>query len=217
MAVVLPLALVAAVSPVMLAEQTALLADGEGRRRSVAYAAGSETVVTLLVALSVLLGVSVALPKLPQLDASLDLALGVVLILLALVSAKWSTRREPRARHTTSSSRLRMNVVDAFAFGAFSMATDVTTLALTAAAAKEIAGANLGALQVAAVSCVLVLTVGLPAWAPTAFAFAAPRRANEVLSKIMGAVQRRERLIVVTLTAAAGLFLTVRGLARIAA
>ena len=62
MFVLVPLGLASSVSPVMLTEQTVLLATPEGRRTGVLYAAGTATVLVLLVGGIVLVGQSLSLP-----------------------------------------------------------------------------------------------------------------------------------------------------------
>lgn len=209
--VVLPLAFAGAVSPVMLTEQTMLLAGKSGRRRSLAYAGGTEVVTAALVGGIVLLGASVALPQLPRLDASLDLLIGCILLALAAIVAKWPSRR----RGATAKPHDQMGVFESFAFGIFSMVTNVTSLVLAAAAAKEVAAADLAWWETVPVATVLVVTVGLPAWGPIAFALAAPRRASKILRSLVSGFHHHERVIVVTLTTGAGVWLLVRGLVRL--
>ena len=83
LAVILPLGLAGAVSPVMLTEQTVLLAGPDGRRAGVRYAAGVVLTTFVIVVAIVLVGRAISLPTEPHLDASLDLVVGLVLVFAA--------------------------------------------------------------------------------------------------------------------------------------
>ena len=91
LAVVIPLGLGGAVSPVMLTEQTVLLAGPDGGRAGVRYAAGVVLTTFVIVVAIVLFGHAISLPTEPHLDATLDLVLGLVLVnvaVLVLVSGR---------------------------------------------------------------------------------------------------------------------------------
>ena len=80
LAVVIPLGLGGAVSPVMLTEQTVLLTGPAGGRAGVRYAAGVVFTTFAIVVAIVLFGRAVSLPTEPHLDETLDLVLGLVLV-----------------------------------------------------------------------------------------------------------------------------------------
>ncbi|MCH1865030.1 GAP family protein [Nocardioides sp. CFH 31398] len=208
---VLPLGLAAAVSPVMLTEQTVLMAGRGGRRRSWAYAVGALLVAAAYVAALVALGRSVSLPALPRLDGAADVLIGLVLLAIAAAVQRWP-RRAPRPRKQPAHQH---GAGGAFAFGVFSMVTDVTSLALVAAAAKDVAAAGLGGGTTVLLASFLVLLVALPAWLPPALAAAAPGPAARALRAVEGTVRRHSRRIAVVLTAAAGTYLVLRGLLRV--
>ncbi len=91
LAVVVPLGLGGAVSPVMLTEQTVLLSGPDGRRAGMRYAAGVVLATFVIVVAIVLFGHAISLPTEPHLDATLDLVLGLVLVnvaVLVLVSGR---------------------------------------------------------------------------------------------------------------------------------
>ena len=138
LAVVIPLGLGGAVSPVILTEQTLLLAGPDGRRAGVRYAAGVVLTTLVVVVAIVLFGRAVSLPTRPHLDATLDLVLGLVLVNVAVVVVVSGRRGSPsrKGEHRNASGSRKARA--AFAFGVFAMATNVTTLALIAPAAKEI-------------------------------------------------------------------------------
>jgi hypothetical protein len=211
--VLVPLGLASSVSPVMLTEQTVLLAAPEGRRTGLLYAAGTATVLVAIVGGIVALGQSLALPATPHLNASLDLLVGVLLLALAVALRFWRPRSHPAERRT----RERMSPPAAYAFGVFSMATNITTLALVVPAAKEIAAGHVAAWEGAVAAALLVAVACVPAWGPVALVSVAPGTAGGLLDRFETLIQRHGRLMVVLLIAAAGAFLVVRGIARLAA
>jgi hypothetical protein len=205
--VLVPLGLASSVSPVMLTEQTVLLAGPQGGRTARLYASGTATFLVALVGGVVLLGQSLSLPAAPHLDASLDLLVGALLLALALALRHWrpgDPSRQTRARR-------RMSPPAAYAFGVFSMATNITTLALVVAAAKEIVTSSVAAWEAVVAAALLVAVACLPAWGPVALASVAPETAGTLLARVERLIHRHGRLIVVLLVAAAGAFLVVRG------
>ena len=177
LAVVIPLGLGGAVSPVMLTEQTVLLAGPDGGRAAVRYAAGVILTTFVIVVAIVLFGRAISLPTEPHLDASLDLVVGLVLVFVAVLVLVLGRRRSGSPsrkggddQRASGSRQARA----AFPFGVFSMATNVTTLALIAAAAKEISRTDA---EIAAATVLVLVLVGLvttPAWVPVALTRVAP-------------------------------------------
>ncbi len=212
--VLVPLGLVAAVSPVMLTEQTVLMAGPKGLRTGAAYAAGTATVLLVVIGAVLLVGRSVALPRAPRLNASLDLVIGGLLLALAAVVARWH-RGRPGPEEVRRPSVAGLAWPAAFAFGLFSMATNVTTLALVVPAAKEVAAQGLPVADSAVAVAMLVALAALPAWGPVALAAAAPGTARRLLGGLQRALHRHGRQLVVVLVTAAGVFLVVRGVVRL--
>jgi threonine/homoserine/homoserine lactone efflux protein len=206
--VLVPLGLAASVSPVMLTEQTVLIAGPEGRRSGLMFAAGTATVLAVLVGSVVLVGQSLSLPRAPHLNASLDLCLGGLLLVLAVLLRRRRTRERDSERRTHG----RMSAPAAFAFGIFSMATNVTTLALVVPAAKEAASRHLALWEGLLAAALLVVLASAPAWGPVALEAAAPRTAARFLDRLNHVIHSHGRLLVVLLIAAAGAFLVVRGI-----
>jgi hypothetical protein len=162
----------------------------------------------------VLAGHSVALPRAPRLDATLDLAIGGLLLTGAAVVARWPAWHPARSR-ARRRSPAELTPPAAFAFGLFSMATNLTTLALVVPAAKEIASEGLPVWDSGIAAAVLVALATLPAWAPVALAAAAPDTAHRVLEALQRGIHRHGRLLVIGLITAVGLFLVVRGVVRL--
>jgi threonine/homoserine/homoserine lactone efflux protein len=216
LAVVIPLGLAGAVSPVMLTEQTVLLAGRDGARAGVRYAAGVVLTTFVIVVAIVLFGRAIALPTEPHLDATLDVAVGLVLVSVAvLVSGRRTGASPSRAdgddRNVSGSRHSRA----AFAFGVFSMATNVTTLALIAPAAKEISRADVELAGEAVLVLVLIGLASIPAWVPLALTRVAPGPGQRALAVVRDQIARRGRGFTVGLLSAAGLFFIARGLVRL--
>jgi hypothetical protein len=93
LAIVIPLGLGGAVSPVMLTEQTVLLAGPDGGRAAVRYTAGVVLTTFVIVVAIVLFGHAISLPTEPHLDATLDLVLGLVLVNVAVLVLVLGRRR----------------------------------------------------------------------------------------------------------------------------
>jgi threonine/homoserine/homoserine lactone efflux protein len=219
LAVVIPLGLGGAVSPVMLTEQTVLLAGPDGGRAGARYAAGVVLTTFVIVVAIVLFGRAISLPTKPHLDATLDLILGLVLVNVAVLALVLGRRRggSPSRkggddrRHASGSRQARA----AFPFGVFSMATNVTTLALLAAAAREISRADAEIAAVAVLVLVLVGLVTTPVWVPLALTRAAPGSSQRAFAALREQIARRGRVVTVGLLSAAGLFFIGRGLIRV--
>lgn len=218
LAVVIPLGLGGAVSPVMLTEQTVLLAGPHGGRAGVRYAAGVVLTAFAIVVAIVLFGRAVSLPTEPHLDATLDLVLGLVLVnvaVLVLVSGRRRggspSRKGGDDRGAGGLHRARA----AFSFGVFSMATNVTTLALIAAAAQEISRTDVAIAAEAVLVLVLVGLVSMPAWVPVVLTRVAPGPSQRGLTAVRDQIARRGRGFTVGLLSAAGLFFVGRGLIRL--
>lgn len=206
LAVVIPLALVAGVSPMMLSEQTVLLSGRDGRRVAGRFAVGVAGTLLVIVSVLVFFGRSIALPKEPSLSATLDIVLGSLLGVLALVLQL----RHPRTRPEKPSQRT-LSPTAALGFGVFSMATNFTTLAVLVPAAKEIAAGGLDTVARMVVILVVVVLAAVPAWLPLALTWVAPGPAERGLTALAGIINRRGAQLTVLLLAAVGLFLIGRG------
>ncbi len=218
LAVVIPLGLGGAVSPVMLTEQTVLLAGPDGRRAGVRYAAGVVLTTFVIVVAIVLFGRAISLPTEPHLDATLDLILGLVLVnvaVLVLVSGRRRGGSPSRKGPDDLSARGSRQARAAFPFGVFAMATNVTTLALIAPAAKEISRADVEIAAEVVLVLVLVVLVSMPAWVPLGLTRVAPGPGQRGLAAVRDQIARRGRRFTVGLLIAAGLFFIGRGLIRL--
>ncbi len=217
LAVIIPLGLGGAVSPVMLTEQTVLLAGPNGATAGLRYAAGVVLTTSVIVVAIERFGRAISLPTKPHLDATLDLVLGLVLVNLAVLVVVSGRRRSgsPSRKGDDRSTGSSRQVRAAFAFGVFAMATNFTTLALLAPAAKEISRADVEIAAEAVLVLVLVGLVCMPAWVPVALTRAAPERSQRGLAVARDQIARHGRGFTVGLLGAAGLFFIARGLIRL--
>ncbi|HSS56569.1 MAG TPA: hypothetical protein VLK59_01070 [Solirubrobacteraceae bacterium] len=95
------------------------------------------------------------------------------------------------------------------------MATNVTTLALLAAAAKEISRTDAEIPAATVLVLVLVAPVSMPAWVPVALTRVAPGPRQRGLAAVRDQIARRGRGFTVGLLSVAGLFFIGRGLIRL--
>jgi hypothetical protein len=95
------------------------------------------------------------------------------------------------------------------------MATNVTTLALIAPAAKEISRADVETAAEAVLVLVLVGLVSMPAWVPLVLSRVAPGPSQRGLATVRDQIARRGRGFSVGMLSAAGLFFIGRGLIRL--
>jgi hypothetical protein len=208
---VIPLGLAGAISPVLLTEQTVVLASPNGRRTARWFAAGAMVTLFAFVCVLVVFGRSIALPKTPHLNATLDVVIGALLLALSL----FLHLRKPKVK-TEKPTRGEMNTRAAYAFGTVSMATNFTTLALIIPAAKEIAAAHVDLAGRFVVALVLVVLASIPVWLPMALTAVAPGPAMGGLRAFGDFIQRSGHLATVILIALVGAFLLVRGILRLA-
>ena len=96
------------------------------------------------------------------------------------------------------------------------MATNCSTLARVVPGAKAIAASDLEVPGRAVAAIVLVVLASIPAWLPVALTAVAPGPADRGLRALGDLLQRRGRLIMVTVIGALGLFLVIRGIVRLA-
>ncbi len=209
--VVVPIGLSAAVSPVMLSEQAAVVGGPRGRRTGLLFTLGVVVVLVLVSAGGWFLGQSLQLPTLPDLDAGADVAFGAVLLLLAVLLAAYRPRHpkgEPRSRGP-------MSPAVAFGFGVFSMASNFTTLPLVLVAVQDVTAADRSGGVSAVALGVLVVLASAPAWLPLLLA-ALPGRALAVLTALSDVVSRHGRQVASALLLLVGAWLVVRGIAHLA-
>jgi hypothetical protein len=208
---IVPIGFAAALSPMLLTEQTVLLAGNDGRQLASRFAIGTMLVVVVYLTALVAWGHAIALPERPTLSATMDIVAGVILVVVAVILR----RRHPR-EHRARPARHEMGPTAALGFGVFSMATNFTTLAILLPGAKDIAASSLNMVGRIALIAVLVGLATMPAWIPLATTRIAPGTAERALVAIGNLIARYGRTIVVILIAVLGVVLVGRGILRIA-
>jgi hypothetical protein len=201
---IVPLGFAAALSPMMLTEQTVLLAGHDGRRVASRYALGVALVTAVYLGALVAFGRAISLPKRPTLSASMDILVGAILVLLAVAIHRRPAKPE-------QPKRTGMGSTAAFGFGVFSMATNFTSLALLLPAAKDIAADASNVIVRVALIAVLVVLTTMPAWIPIAMTRVAPGPAERALTWLNDLIAQNGRKIAAILIAALGTVLIVRG------
>lgn len=193
----------------MLTEQTYLLA--RGRKAAKRYALGAFLTVFVFIALATLFGRVISLPTEPTLSASLDVGLGALLVVLGgalyLIELRsgGGSRRKQEKQRSVSDRR-------AFAFGIFSMATNLTTLALVLPAAKIIADAGLDYPERLVLEILLALIAAVPAWLPLALTRVSPGRARHALDWIDQTIEKHGKKLVAVALLVLGGFLLLKGI-----
>ena len=199
----------------MLTEQALVLATPDGRRAATRYALGAVLVLLIFISAMVFFGRAISLPAEPSLSATLDIVLGLVLILIAV--AIHLIRRSDRSEKDADQVQLEpqkrqvFGTRGALAVGAFSMTTNFTTLALMIPAAKMIAASGEILPARALLVAVLVVLASTPAWLPVVLVGLAPGPAESFLDGVGSFIERRGRTLVVVAIALLGAFLLVRG------
>jgi hypothetical protein len=207
---IIPMGFAAALSPVMLSEQTVLLAGRGGRKAANGFALGIVLVTVGYLSALVVWGQAISLPTRPTLSATMDVIVGGFLVLVAVIIQ----RRHPK-EHQERPARAEMGPVSALGFGVFSMATNFTSLAILLPAAKDITAGSLSALERIALVAIVVVLATVPAWVPIAMTRAAPDTAERVLTSLGNVVTRDGRRVAVILIAVLGLVLVGRGVLHI--
>ncbi|MFX0537959.1 hypothetical protein ACQBAT_04295 [Ornithinimicrobium sp. Y1847] len=184
---VLPLVLLAAVSP-MIFVNASTMALGSGSGAVLRYLAGNALVITAVGVIGAgLLGAAfTAFVRREIASHSVDLVIALVLILygvhLARGLLRGQRRDDPQAARATGSERGR----NAFSLGVVGMITNFTTLPLFLSAAQRIGGSGLPFLEVVLVLLLAVAVTLAPAWLPLVLLKVAPglvRRRGDAPSK----------------------------------
>jgi len=212
LAVIVPLGLAAAVSPVMLAEQTVLLSGPNGRIVASRFAYGVSFVALVYVGALVLWGRAIALPAKPTLSSTMDLLLGTLLVGLSVIL--WIRRPDPSI--PAEAPRRSVSPGGAIGFGAFSMATNFTTLALLVPGAKVIASSHVGLVGRFVLLAVLVVLASTPAWLPVALTRGTSEATTRGLNALGRLITVHGRTVVVVVVAALGGYLLGHGVLKLA-
>ena len=201
----LPLALGAAISPVLFLLQLTTLTGPRPAARGAMLALGAAVPLAAVSVLAVTIGTSSSsLSGDGTIKASLDLGLGCVLLALALwMVVHHPAPKPPKPPHEPSLHR-------AFVFGLVGMATNVSTFALYIPALKLIAAYDVGAGREAFVGLVVFMVAQSFVLIPLVLTVAVPGSAR-TLSAIGGWMSAHRRGLNVVLLLAFGTWLAIKG------
>jgi hypothetical protein len=205
----LPLALGAAVSPVLLLLTLATLSGPRRLSRGTALALGAAVPLVALTLLALLIGIRTGhMPK--HDEGALDLAIGLVLLALGFRALRHPPR--PGAEPRTPQSDHPAGLARSFVLGMAAMSTNVTTIALYIPAMKMVAASDTddaAKVAVAVIAMAVTLSVVLVPLLLTAIAPGASGRLLDALGRFMTA---RRHVIEVVLMLGFGGYLMFRAL-----
>jgi hypothetical protein len=206
---VIPLALGAAVSPLVLVGAVAVMTGPGPLRHGCQFAAGVSIPLIAVTAACLLLGSAISLPEASdQTKGWIDVGLAAALLALGLRTlARPAKPAKQRGRPEGESGRRFV------AMGAALMTTNVTTFALYIPAVKLIAQSSVSDVEQAiAVAVVLAVTMTL-VLVPLAIVAAAPQASARLLGRAGDWLASHHRAVTVGLCFGFGALLLVKGLA----
>jgi threonine/homoserine/homoserine lactone efflux protein len=207
---ILPFGFVGSLSPMMFTEQTLILTTKHGRRDATAYAIGAIFTLLIFTSVLVIFGRAIQLPDNTSLSAGLDLLIGVVMLLAAVL-----IHRSPDQLTSRSKGRKvppDLGILGGLGFGVFSMVTNFKALALMVPAAKAIATTGGLLPERIILTVVLVLITSIPAWLPVILTVVAPDLAGRAISAIKRFLDKHGRFLLLLILVVLGVLLVVRGI-----
>jgi cytochrome c biogenesis protein CcdA len=203
---VVPLALGAAISPVLFLLQLNALTGTRPIARGAALTAGAAIVLIVGSTIGVLLG-GTGFSERETLQAVINIAFGVLLLAVGLRALLRPPKPKPPEPDAGSKS-----VRSAFLAGAGGMATNVTTFALYVPALALIAGSNLPLGQRGLAGLIILLITLMVAWVPLLLAVAIPSASDRLLPALGNWMNANNRWIQVVLCFGFGIWLLAKGL-----
>jgi Sap, sulfolipid-1-addressing protein len=203
---VLPLALGAAISPVLFLLQLSTLTGPRPVARGTGLVAGAAIPLLVIGTLGAVAGVGNALSGHATVKAGLDVGLGALLLTLAARTAlRAPSAPKPKPERTPSLRR-------SFVLGNLAMITNVTTFALYIPALKIVAESSVGSLAKVIVTLVVfVLTLSF-VLVPLVLAAVVPG-STRFLTALGDAMTRHRRTMSLVLCLGFGTWLVIRGIA----
>jgi hypothetical protein len=217
LAAVLPLAVGAAMSPLVLVLQVRqLLAPALGLARAWAFLLGAAVITLIWLGLG--LAVGDLLPPRPTGPdpVAATLHLGVAALLVSLGAANLLRAQPGLAVAPPPPTPARAAAPwSAFRLGLGAMAANLSSLALFLPAVQDLARASLEAAERAGLSALLVGFTLLPALLPPCLVLASGRRGEQLLERLGRWLNSHQRQVSATLCFVFAALLTVNGLARL--
>jgi threonine/homoserine/homoserine lactone efflux protein len=203
----LPLALGAAVSPVLFLLQLTTMTGPRPLARGTALALGAAVPLAIMSAVAVSVGTaSGSLRHDETIKAALDLSFGVLLLLLAIRTAL----RRPAKTHTRGSGH-EPSLRRSFLLGVAGMATNASTIVLYLAALKLIAASRVGDVAKVGVTVVVFAIAMAVVLVPLALTAIAPGPSGRVLASTGAWMSAHRRAIGIVLLVVFGTWLTAKG------
>ena len=200
----IPLALAAAISPVLFLLQLNTLTGTRPIARGSALTAGAAVVLIVVSTIGVALG-GTGFSDRDSLQAAINIGFGLLLIAVGLRALL----RPPKQKPASSSARTSLG--RSFLAGAGGMASNVTTFALYIPALALIAASGLGLGQRGLAALVILVITLAVAWVPLALAIAVPGASTRLLPWLGHWMTANNRWIQVVLGIGFGLWLGAKG------
>jgi small neutral amino acid transporter SnatA (MarC family) len=205
LAQVIPLALGAAISPVIFLLQLNTLTGARPIARGSALAAGAAVVLIIFSTIGVLFG-DTGFSTNDTLKAAINIAFGILLVAVGLRALL----RPPKPKAPTTDSKPD-SIGPSFLAGAGGMASNLTTFALYIPALALIAGSGLPLRQQGIAALIILLITLMVAWVPLVLAVAVPGASTRLLPALGRWMTTNNRWIQVVLGLGFGIWLLVKG------
>ncbi len=211
----LPLALVAALSPTMLAATIVVLATkNQARWRGLAFLTGSAITLTIIGLVAIMSGGSLTISdKLPNLSSVVDLILGVLLLLLGLRNALGKPKKVRPKQHSSGDQKsFKFQLADSLALGVGITATDFSSLIFYLAAAKQTIDAGVDSTQKFLAMSMMAVFIMIPILVPFILTLSAPTTSAAVLDKINAFIKKYSHFLTAIVCVGFGIYLLVKGI-----
>jgi threonine/homoserine/homoserine lactone efflux protein len=204
---VIPLALGAAISPVLFLLTLTTLTGARPLVRGLALTAGAAVPLVVVGVFAFAIGGSLHTSHATK--ATIDLALGVLLVLVGIRALV----RPPAEPKPAEEPRRPAGPARSFALGFGAMVTNVTTLALYLPAMKLIATSHVSDTDRVLAHVIVALITLTPAAVPVALVAVAPRSSGRILAAVSRFMSDHRRALPVVLGFGFGAWLIVKGVA----
>jgi threonine/homoserine/homoserine lactone efflux protein len=202
---IVPLALGAAISPVIFLLQLTTLTGPRPIARGSALTAGAATALIVVSTIGVLVG-DTGFSTSDTLQAAINIAFGALLAAVGLRA--WL--RPPRPKPAKADGRAP-SARSSFLAGVGGMASNVTTFALYIPALALIAGSGLPLRQQGIAALIILLITLMVAWVPLVLAMSVPGVSSRLLPSLGSWMTANNRWIQVVLGLGFGVWLLIKG------
>lgn len=212
---VIPIALGAAVSPVLLTGAIILLSSNNRPRTKVlAYALGSIVVIVLIGIVGLMIfGKAVARPGSTHsaTSAIIDSVIGFLLILLGVKKLIKPSKGKPVFEKYLESTKLK----DFVLMGIVLMGVNFSTIVLYIEAIKQIAVGKINLLDTILMLALVDLIIMVPVFIPLVIYVLLPGRSKKILSGVNGFLAKHSNLVSVFILFLFGFYIAIKGIIRL--